>query len=571
VTVGPEFVLPALGDTVWKGTIDALKPVLCQRNGSGRFSRNDQVTGVRDLVAVPMIRDETAIGMIVAVNHRYDSDTFQKDDVELLVQIAMISATEVRNYELIDQLRVEADRHLYDARHDSLTHLPNRVGFSDVVDSVLSRVLATAVAGLEEESQEVLEDEERMPRRAVRRAALMFMDLNQFKRVNDTLGHHVGDVLLVEIARRLASVLPPHWVGARLGGDEFAVIGTFEDDCEIDSFVDNLQSEFGRDIHCDGAVLNTSASIGVAIAPENGTTRATLMRRADVAMYAAKGSANRRFLRYQPEQENVTARQLEMVADLRVALDRKEVDVCYQPRACLLTGEVTGIEALARWNHPLHGPIPPDEFVPLAEQAGLIDQLTDLVMCEAVRVSRDLSTYGLDLEIAVNISARTLRDPLFPVRVFALLEPSATEVPPVRLKFEITEREIVLDSTTTNEVMHRLRHRGVRFSIDDFGTGYSSLAYLTQLPVDEVKIDKTFTSHVCDSSHHRAIVKSVVDIAATIGLSVVAEGVEDQPTWEMLAALGCAEAQGYLLSHPLDVEHLRAWMLNRVSPPVTAG
>jgi diguanylate cyclase (GGDEF)-like protein len=549
VFAGDEFILPTMGDVVWERTVTNRQPVLLGAGATQRTARSYlRQHGVRDLVAAPLVRDDVAVGLVVATNHRYAADSFRSEDLELLAQVAMMSAVEVRNHDLIEQLRVEADQHLHDAQHDSLTGLPNRLGFTEAVESVLAEI-------------EVASDSTHP-----RRAALMFMDLNQFKSVNDSLGHHVGDALLVEIAQRLVTLLPTNWIGARLGGDEFAVIGTFVDDVEIDHFVDVLQHSIMQPIRCDGAVLNTSASIGVAVAPENGLTRLSLMRRADVAMYAAKGSGSRRFLRYQPEQENVTARQLELVADLRTALDHRQVEVCFQPRASLVTGAVMGIEALARWNHPISGPIAPDDFVPLAEQAGLIDQLTDLVVSEAVRVSRELADNGMDLEVSVNISARTLRDPQFPHRVFSLLAGDGSErhhSHAVRLKFEITEREIVLDSVTTNDVMRRLRDRGIRFSIDDFGTGYSSLAYLTQLAVDEVKIDKTFTAFVCESAHHRAIVKSVVDIAATIGLTVVAEGVEDQATWDMLSSLGCEEAQGYLLSRPLGVSDLQTWMQER--------
>jgi diguanylate cyclase (GGDEF)-like protein len=549
--VGPNRSLPSKGDLVWEAVITRRTSTLLFTPSTNRQSnaylRN---AGLRDLIAAPLLSDGSVIGMLVAFDHRYKADMFRKHDVELLEQIAAQASTTVQNHDLIGQLRVEAEKNLHEANHDTLTGLPNRTAFLAESDLYFKQ--------LNESYKYALPEDE-----AAEKIALFFMDLNQFKAVNDSLGHHAGDQLLITIAERIRSVLPAGWSAARLGGDEFAGIGRFVNDSEIDVFVNDLQEEIMRSVDIEGARLTPSAAIGVAVAPEHGTSRSALMRRADVAMYAAKGSGNKGYVRYHPDQENVTARQLELITELRNAIPQGLIELCFQPKAELRTGRITGVEALARWNHPRYGAISPDEFIPLAEQAGLIDDLTDFVIAESTRVSRVLSEVGLDVEVSVNIAARTLRDIRFPDRVLALLAVKNGIVP--HLKFEITEREIVLESATTNEVMARLRAAGVRFSIDDFGTGYSSLAYLIQLPVDEVKVDKSFTAHVCDSPHHRAIVKSVVDIAATIGLTVVAEGVEDVRTWEVLGSLGCAEAQGYLLSRPLSASALQQWLLERSS------
>ncbi len=548
-TVGPPMFFPSPEDLVWQAVIVEKRSLLLSRSATNRAANAYlRAANHRDLIAAPLFADDDPVGMLVAVDHRYQADQFRKHDVELLNQIAAQASTSIRNHDLIGQLRVEAERHLHEANHDPLTNLQNRTAFLGLADAHLR------------ELHESLQLPGSVPA-SFERVALFFMDLNQFKDVNDQLGHHAGDELLVTIADRIRSVMPFGWSAARLGGDEFAIIGSFVNDSEIDLLVDDLQEEIMRSVDIEGARLTPSAAIGVAIAPENGTTRSALMRRADVAMYAAKGSGDRRYVRYHPDQENVTARQLELITELRNAIPNQLIELCFQPKAELRTGRITGVEALARWNHPRYGAISPDEFIPLAEQSGLIDDLTDFVISQSTKLARDLSALGLDVEVSVNVAARTLRDNTFPDRFLSLL--SMDEGIKPQIKFEITEREIVLESATTNDVMSRLRAAGVKFSIDDFGTGYSSLAYLIQLPVDEVKVDKSFTAHVCDSPHHRAIVKSVVDIASTIGLTVVAEGVEDVRTWEVLGTLGCAEAQGYLLSRPLTAAALQTWLLAR--------
>jgi diguanylate cyclase (GGDEF)-like protein len=557
--VGPDLSVPIEGDTVYDSVVGSQKSMLLV-NGSTSRAANTYLrsAGLRDLIAAPLMSNGIVIGYIVAANHVYEGDVFGRHDVELLEQIGAQAATSIRNHDLIGQLRVEAEKHLHQANHDPLTGLANRPAFLAIADSLLTTNGSShrrRVRDGDLTSQPPVED--------TTKVGLFFIDLNHFKAVNDSLGHQAGDELLLIISDRIRSVVPEDWTAARLGGDEFAIIGPFTDEGEIDSLVEDLQESIRRSVDIAGERLTPSAAIGVAFAPEHATTRAALMRRADVAMYAAKSSGERLYFRYHPEQENVTARQLELTAELRSAIPNKKLELCFQPKAELATGRITGVEALARWNHPRYGAISPDEFIPLAEQAGLIDDLTDFVISESTKLARDLSALGLGVEVSVNIAARTLRDSTFPDRFLKLL--TAEEGIRPQVKFEITEREIVLESATTNEVMSRLRAAGVKFSIDDFGTGYSSLAYLIQLPVDEVKVDKSFTNFVCDSPHHRAIVKSVVDIASTIGLTVVAEGVEDVRTWEVLGSLGCAEAQGYLLSRPLPAAALTEWLLERKS------
>ncbi len=432
-------------------------------------------------------------------------------------------------------LRKRAEAALeHQALHDSLTDLPNRVLLHDRLQQAI-----------------------RAAERTRSSVALLVMDLDRFKEVNDTFGHHTGDLLLEQLGERLGSVLRSSDTIARLGGDEFAVLlptATVEDARQI---AERLLQVLEEPFTLGGLQLEIDASIGIALSPDHGQDADALLRRADVAMYVAKRK-NVGHALYTADQDEHSPMRLAMVSELRRAIDQDELSLYFQPKLDLETGEVTCAEALVRWDHPTHGLLSPDVFVPIAEQTGLIRPLARWVLDAALRQCNRWRRDGLDLSVAVNLSMRNLHDPEVVDTIRQLL--LRWGIPPARLAIEITESSLMADAARAMDVLGRLRGMGVSVSIDDFGTGYSSLAYLKRLPVNELKIDKSFVAHVARDDNDAAIVRSTIGLAHDLGLSVVAEGIEDQQTLEFLAGLGCDVAQGYFISRPLPVVALGDWL-----------
>jgi diguanylate cyclase (GGDEF)-like protein len=415
--------------------------------------------------------------------------------------------------------------------HDALTGLPNRVLFRDRVQQAV--------------------------RAAERRhggAAVMIMDLDHFKEVNDTLGHHHGDVLLQEVAERLKTTLRTADTVARLGGDEFGVLlpdVLGADDAQ--SVAEILQTALREPFVVDGLTLEMGGSIGIACHPDHGDHVEVLIQRADIAMYSAK-EGGRGVALYEPQQDHYSPRRLSLAGELRSALENEELALHYQPKADVVTGRIVGVEALVRWNHPRHGLLGPEEFVPIAEQTGLIVPLTRWVLGAAMRQVQAWQDQGYELSVAVNLSARSFLDTALAVDIPALLK--LHEIEPKLLELEVTESTIMLDPARATITLERLSEIGLRLSIDDFGTGYSSLANLKRLPVDMIKIDKSFVLEMATEHSDAAIVRSTIELAHNLGLQVIAEGVEDRQIWEELARLGCDYAQGYYLSRPLPADKL---------------
>jgi diguanylate cyclase (GGDEF)-like protein len=422
----------------------------------------------------------------------------------------------------------------HQALHDQLTDLPNRV--------LLRERLRQAIAAARRDGHPL---------------ALLVLDLDRFKEVNDTLGHHYGDLLLREVGSRLQGVLRAGDTLARLGGDEFAIVLPMAGAQTAHAFTATIVQALTQPFVLDGHRFDIGASIGIALVPEHGVEADVLLRRADVAMYIAKRTGSGHAL-YTPEQDPNSPARLGLISDLRRAIEAGELALCFQPKVDLRSGRLTGVEALARWPHPERGAIPPDQFIPLAEQTGLIRPLSRWVLDAALGQWRVWHTAGLELPIAVNLSMRDLHDPDLPAAIAALLV--ARGVAPAWLRVEITESSLMADPERALAVVTRLRALGVRISIDDFGTGYSSLAYLKRLPVDELKIDRSFVRHLTTDENDRAIVRSTIGLAHELGLDVVTEGVEDQATWELLTVLGCDSAQGYFVSHPLSGADLAGWL-----------
>jgi diguanylate cyclase (GGDEF)-like protein len=385
----------------------------------------------------------------------------------------------------------------------------------------------------------------------------MLMDLDQFKEVNDALGHDHGDRLLVETARRLQRVLREADTVARLGGDEFAVLLTRDADPDAAlATAGRIRRSLEQPFQISGITLQTNGSIGVAVFPDHADDAETLAQRADVAMYAAKRSGGGVAL-YSPDHDQSSVRRLAILGELRAAIRSGQLVLHYQPKLDLRTGELAGCEALVRWQHPEFGLIPPGEFIELAEVSGVIQPLTRWVLETAVDQVAAWRAAGLELGVAVNLSVRNLYDNDLVVWTDGLLIDRG--VNPAQLTLEITESELMSDPILAMEVLGKLKALGIATSIDDFGTGYSSLSYLKSLPIDELKIDRSFVGTMTRDDSDLTIVRSTIDLSHNLGLGVVAEGVEDEATMRQLADLGCDRMQGYHLSRPIPGDELAVW------------
>jgi diguanylate cyclase (GGDEF)-like protein len=420
------------------------------------------------------------------------------------------------------------------ASEDPLTGLPNRRVFRSALDKVNQRQGPAA------------DDDARPPIEF----AVLFLDLDRFKVVNDTLGHRVGDLLLQEVAKRLKWSLRETDVLARLGGDEFAVVVTpVESRAAIVAMAHCLIEAISQPYEIDTHRIRTSVSIGIAVGPLDGDNADDLLMDADLALYAVKagGRGTYRFYEKSMNEGLQDRRQIEM--DLREALERNELELHYQPIIDLRSNVVTGFEALARWRHPTRGMVPPALFIPVAEDSGLILPLGEWALTEACRQAAQWPEH---LKIAVNLSPVQFSIPSLYNVVKSTL--AATGLAPQRLELEITERLFMEDSEKTLTTLHRLKELGVRISMDDFGTGYSSLSYLRSFPYDKIKVDRAFISDLAEGTEHVVIVQAVVSIARALGMATTAEGVETAGQREFLTALGCDEAQGYLFSPPVPIE-----------------
>jgi diguanylate cyclase (GGDEF)-like protein len=482
-------------------------------------------------VAVPLYVGERVVGAMLAGALRLRR--FAPEEERLLAVLGSQVAP------ALEASRLLADaQHL--ARYDALTGLPNRMFFTA---RVRQRIAEAAEVG--------------------NGFALLYADLDDFREINDAFGYDAGNDVLRQLAQRLSRAARLDDV-ARLGADEFGVLlrlgSTESDGCRVAARALEFLREpfFARE-----QPVHLAASIGVVVAPDQGRTEEELLRNGEAAMYAAK-QAQTRYVVYGPQIPRSSQQRIEMMADLRRALAAGEMVLHYQPQVDIASGQLVGTEALLRWNHPTRGLVPPLEFIPLAEESGLIVEFTPWVIEEALRQTRAWNAAGLDLRISVNVAMRNLRDPAFLEVVAALVH--ASGVPPKVLTLEITEGTTMLEPQRTLQVLGQIREVGIAVAVDDFGTGYSSLGYLSRLPVDELKIDKSFVMEL-QRNGNRAIVRAVVELASAFDLRVVAEGVKDATTWDAVAALGCNLAQGYYLSPALPPQPLAAWARARQRQP----
>jgi diguanylate cyclase (GGDEF)-like protein len=390
----------------------------------------------------------------------------------------------------------------------------------------------------------------------------MLLDVDRFKEINDALGHDTGDLLLQELGARLSAELRASETFARLGGDEFAILlptASAEDATLLGS---RLRVALEKPFALRGLPLEVAASIGVAIYPDHGEDADILLQHADVAMYVAK-EAHAGTAVYDAEQDTNDADRLALAGELRRAIETEELVVYFQPKAELETGRILGAEALVRWQHPERGFIPPNEFIPIAERTGLIKPLSRYVLAAAIEQCAVWGTAGLELQVAVNLTIPDLLELELPDRIAALLEEKG--VRPEQLELEITESTILADPFRVRVVLNRLNEMGLRLAIDDFGTGYSSLAYLRNLPVHAIKIDRSFVMGMSEDASDATIVRSTIDLAHNLGLEVVAEGVESQEVWDALRAEGCSLAQGYFIAKPAPPADLATLLAERAA------
>ena len=391
--------------------------------------------------------------------------------------------------------------------------------------------------------------------------ALFILDLDRFKEVNDTLGHPAGDALLEIVARRLVGAVRPEDTVARLGGDEFGVLlPDVEHPQDAIEVAGRIRRALADPIRLEGELMDVDVSIGIALSPQHGTDVEVLMRRADVAMYVAKGEGTGIEL-YDVARDPNSPLRLGTVTALREALEAGDLELHYQPKVSLTDGHVVGVEALVRWRHAERGLIPPDEFVPLAERTGLVHRLTAYVLRAALDQVSEWWAQGLHVPVAVNVSMRDLQETDLAGLVAAELDSHG--LPPTALMLEVTESVLALDAGRAVTTLRELASLGVSSSLDDFGTGYSSLLLLEQLPVSEIKIDRSFVRRL-DTDGEAGMVRSIVGFAHGLGLSVVAEGIETSHAWKVLREMGCDVAQGYRVARPMPVPETTAWLLRRV-------
>ena len=434
-------------------------------------------------------------------------------------------------------LRLHAKDSRHQALHDDLTGIANR-----------RQLLARLEQDIEGE----------------RPFALLMLDLDRFKEVNDALGHSHGDRLLCEVAARLGGTVRHGDLLARLGGDEFALLVADAGDAATGlELAERVSTALHEEFVVGGVPLFVEASIGVAVYPGHGQTAEALLQAADIAMYAAK-RAGTSCEAYDPERDRRGPDQVARLGELRRAIEHNELVLHYQPKLDLRTGRVSGVEALVRWSHPERGLIPPGDFLPLAEHTGLIVPLTTWVLDTALAQCRVWSDAGIELPVAVNVSERSLLDPLFPDHVAGLL--AAHELGGEWLQLELTERSLIGDLRVAAGVVEGLHAIGVSISVDDFGTGYSSLSRLRDLPINELKIDRSFVTDLDEGGQGAAIVRSVIDLGHHLGLEVVAEGVETAETLGELRELGCDAAQGFVLLRPADADSITPWLLASGQP-----
>jgi len=488
----------------------------------------EKVADIPFIIVSGSIGEDVAVAAMKAGAHDY----LMKGNLARLLPAIARELREVR----IRQERRQAEETIHRLAYiDAVTGLPNRARFHELVQE--------AVVAAQREQRPI---------------ALLLMDLDHFKDVNDTLGHDRGDSLLQQVGLRLRSALFAPDVVARIGGDEFGILlARLAASDDVQKIIQKIHDCLEVPFMIDGIPLIVETSIGVATMPEHADDADTLLQRADIAMYRAKQMASD-YTVYAPEFNPHSPERLGLMAELRDAIQQNQLVLHFQPKLSLKSGHIVGTEALVRWQHPRLGMIPPDKFIIAAEQTGLIDPLTRWVLIDALSHCQGACREGIQLRVSVNLSARSLHDPHLPKMIADAL--AATGAEAGQLMLEVTESAIVLDPKRAEENLVTLSRMGVLLSIDDFGTGYTSLSSIKRLPINEIKIDKSFVTNMLTDKKDAMIVRTVIDLGHNFGLTVVAEGVETKEVLDALAALGCDEVQGYFISRPQACEALKSWL-----------
>ncbi|MDL2335648.1 MAG: EAL domain-containing protein, partial [Chloroflexota bacterium] len=481
--------------------------------------------GVKAAMVAPLRVEDNVVGTLLVGNRRGSTAAWANADLTLLETLANHAGVAIENSRQADELAHQRDELERSATHDSLTGLANRTLFRrQITDG-----LATKQPG-----------------------AVMLLDLDRFKEVNDTLGHHNGDQLLRQVGARLNRLRGAKMSVARLGGDEFALL--LEDTPNVDDVsaaVASLLAAFDAAFVVQGVTVHVEASVGISLYPAHGNDADSLLRRADVAMYQAK-HGHTRYQIYERQSDPYSEARLALMGELRRATEQGQLSVVYQPQQAADSGEIHSVEALVRWHHPQRGELPPDEFITLAERSEIIHPLTRFVLERAIEQSAAWARDGLDVRVSVNLSARNLHDAGLATDIAAMLERHS--VPPSNLELEITETSIESDPRGTEELLATLHEMGVGIAIDDFGTGYSAFSYLQRLPVDEIKIDRSFVMGMEADERKHQIVRSTIQLGHNMGLRVVAEGVESELAQNELTSLGCDVLQGYHIGRPMSAD-----------------
>ena len=509
-----------------------------QRSAFHAVVRSD---GAKSGAAFPLLVHGQAVGVMLFLSA--EKNTFTPEFVELLQRLADNVSFALENFDRADEKNKADERIEYLASHDSLTDLPNR----EMFNGLLRQAIETA-------------------HRHQRRFAVLFIDLDRFKVINDSLGHDAGDMLLVVVASRLRSALRTSDVVARLGGDEFVVI---LDECaetdDVENIATNLLSVLSQPMELSGHECHTTASIGIAMYPQNGFDALTLTKNADMAMYLAKEDGKNSFRFFSKEAKGQSIEHLALETALRRALERDQFSLHYQPKVDIASGQITGVEALLRWVHPEFGMVSPLQFISLAEETGLIVPIGRWVLKEACAQNMAWQRRGLrPVSMAVNLSPRQFADEHLLQDIDEALAGSGMS--PVLLQLEVTESMVMRNVSRAVRVLDAIRDRGIRVAIDDFGTGYSSMSLMKQLPIDTIKIDRSFVRDLPDDSEDRAIAQAIIGMGKALGMTVIAEGVETAEQEAFLRSHGCDEIQGFLFSRPLPSRQLAD--LLRATPPL---
>jgi len=493
--------------------------------------------------AFPLLVSERAIGVMLFISA--EKETFTVEFAELLQRLADNVAFALENFDRADEKKKADERIEYLASHDGLTGLPNR----EMFNGLLRHAIDTA-------------------HRHERRLAVLFIDLDRFKVINDSLGHEVGDLLLVETANRLRGSLRASDVVARLGGDEFVIVlEETEGADDVEKVAANLLSILGEPLEFSGHECHTTASIGIAMYPANGRDAQTLTKNADMAMYLAKEDGKNAYRFFSKAVKAQSIERLALEAALRHALERDQLSLNYQPKVDVASGQITGVEALLRWTHPDLGAVSPTQFIPLAEEIGIIVPIGRWVLRQACAQNMAWQRRGLrPVSMAVNLSPRQFADKQLLQDIDEAL--GASGMSALLLQLEVTESMVMRHVGRAIKVLDAIQSRGIRLAIDDFGTGYSSMSLMKQFPIDTIKIDRSFVRDLPDDCEDQAIAQAIIRMGKALGMTVVAEGVETVEQLAFLRHHGCDEMQGYLFSKPLPASKM-AELLQ--SPPVLAS